>query len=117
MRTSGDPIVAILEDLVASSDPVTAPPPISGSELVLLREVAGMAAPVFVVLNNADQLERTELEEAASLRPRSWRKRSANLRSCGSASSRQALRAIAREVYRLMNNHASPVTATLPLTA
>jgi len=26
-------------------------------------------------------------------------------------------RAIAREVYRLMNAHASPVTATLPLTA
>jgi GTPase SAR1 family protein len=45
---------------------LTADPPISGSELALLREVAGLAVRVFVVLNKADQLEPPELEEAAS---------------------------------------------------
>jgi hypothetical protein len=62
---------------------LTADPPISGSELALLREVAGMAVRVFVVLNKADQLECAELDDAASFvsdvttgalgeRPRLW---------------------------------------------
>jgi GTP-binding protein EngB required for normal cell division len=44
---------------------LTADPPISGSELALLREVATLAVRVFVVLNKADQLESDELPEAA----------------------------------------------------
>lgn len=62
---------------------LTADPPISGSELTLLREVADMAVRVFVVLNKADQLEREELDESPSFvsdvaagalgeRPRLW---------------------------------------------
>jgi GTP-binding protein EngB required for normal cell division len=44
---------------------LTADPPISASELMLLREVAQLAVRVFVVLNKADQLNRQkELPEA-----------------------------------------------------
>ena len=44
---------------------LTADPPISGSELNLLRDVARLAVRVFVVLNKADQLEPEEHSEAA----------------------------------------------------
>lgn len=71
---------------------LTADPPISSSELALLREVSELAVRVFVVLNKTDQLEPTDLPEAADFvtdvvtgalgtRPRLW-----------TCSARQALR-------------------------
>lgn len=62
---------------------LTADPPISSSELTLLREVAADAVRVFVVLNKADQLEAHDLKEATGFvtdvvtgalgaRPRLW---------------------------------------------
>lgn len=62
---------------------LTVDPPISASELVLLRDVAGKAVRVFVVLNKADQLTVPELAEASEFvtdvveqalgtRPRLW---------------------------------------------
>lgn len=45
---------------------LTADPPISGTELDLLREVNRLAVRVFVVLNKADQLEPEELGDAAA---------------------------------------------------
>jgi len=64
---------------------LTADPPISGSELYLLREVAGMAVCVFVVLNKADQLEREELDEAQVSCPMLRREHLVNVHDYGSA--------------------------------
>lgn len=44
---------------------LTVDPPISATELALLRDVAGKAVRVFVVLNKADQLTGAELAEAS----------------------------------------------------
>lgn len=76
---------------------LTADPPISGSELALLREVAGMAVRVFVVLTKADQLEPPELEEAATFVSEVVAEELGEPQELWICSSRRALRARAAE--------------------